>query len=82
MMPKPSIPVPYRIRCRDCKHPGKYHGTVGCVMKECDCNHFEAEEMEIELCMDAITGKQICVQCSSDKDLANGLCRKCRVPNA
>ena len=75
---KSPIPVPYKIRCRDCKHPGKYHGAFGCIMKDCQCKAIEAEEMEFELCMDAVTGKEICVICSSDKDLSKGLCKVCR----
>lgn len=75
---KSPIPVPYRISCRDCKHPGKYHGISGCILKDCNCKRLEAEELEHELCIDANTGNQICVQCSTDKDLDKGLCKVCR----
>lgn len=77
-MPEPVVSTPYRIRCRDCEHPGKFHGMTGCIMKECNCKRLEAEELEHELCIDALTGKQICVICSSDKDLSKGLCATCR----
>jgi len=73
-----TLPIPYRIRCRGCLHPAKFHDANGCSIKGCNCTHFDAEELEHELCIDAITMRQICVQCSSDKNLENGLCGECR----
>ena len=72
------LATPYRIRCKGCKHPGKFHNSSGCCVKKCDCKIMEAEEMEHELCIDGFTMKQICVQCSSDKNLEKGLCGDCR----
>lgn len=71
------IPVPYKIRCRDCVHPAKYHTIDGCHLKECKCTSFNAEELEFEHCIDSLSGKEICVQCSTDKNLKNGLCERC-----
>jgi len=77
-MPEPVIPIPYKIRCGDCKDPARFHDMSGCRVENCKCKGFQAEELEHELCMDAATGKQICVTCSSDKDLKDGLCKECR----
>ena len=56
----------------------KFHDANGCKYKGCDCKVHEAEEMEYKLSIDLETGKQICVICSSDKDLKKGLCVECR----
>ncbi len=73
------IPISFRIQCRDCKHPGKYHDMKGCIFRDCNCKRLEPEELEHSHAIDSLSGKAICWNCSTlDGPFKDGVCTRCK----